>query len=146
MRIPPPASTLPADRLRQALKEMSTRPCIPLGRNRPAPIPHDEVLFWKRHVIEHSFAELMDWQQVYHAPRKLSGGVPFRLHIYRNRRVLVMGADPWCRIRVRQLMISELEIVLAVVGTGVAFIGRTYHGAERCPPRRDCGSSEGDAP
>ena len=70
MRNLPPARTLLADRgydadwLRKALKKRGISPCIPSRRNRRTPIPHDEELYRKRHVIENSFAKLKDWRRV----------------------------------------------------------------------------------
>ena len=70
MRNLPPARKLLADRgydadwLRKALKKRGISPCIPSRRNRRTPIPHDEELYRKRHVIENSFAKLKDWRRV----------------------------------------------------------------------------------
>ena len=70
MRNLPPAEILIADRgydadwLRKALKENGISPCIPSRRNRRKPIPHDEELCRRRHVIENSFAKLKDWRRV----------------------------------------------------------------------------------
>ena len=57
----PPAKVLLADRgydadwLRDALAERQTRACIPSKSNRKIPIPHDRVLYRKRHRIENMF-------------------------------------------------------------------------------------------
>ena len=66
----PPAEVLLADRaydanwLRKALQDMGIAPCIPSKKNRKVPIPHDPVLYKRRHKIENSFARLKDWRRI----------------------------------------------------------------------------------
>jgi transposase len=53
-----------ADWLRDALAERQTEACIPSKSNRKTPIPHDTVLYRKRHRIENMFGKLKDWRRV----------------------------------------------------------------------------------
>ena len=53
-----------ADWLRNALKEMKIEPCIPSRWNRKAPIPHDTILYRKRHKIENMLGRLKDWRRI----------------------------------------------------------------------------------
>jgi transposase len=53
-----------ADWFRNALKDKGIAPCIPSRKMRKVPIPHDAVLYKRRHKIENSFARLKDWRRV----------------------------------------------------------------------------------
>ena len=53
-----------ADWFRNALKERDIQPCIPSRRNRKTPIPHDAILYRKRHKIENMFGRLKDWRRI----------------------------------------------------------------------------------
>jgi transposase len=53
-----------ADWFRNGLKERGIEPCIPSKKNRKAFIPHDEVLYKKRHKIENMFAKIKDWRRI----------------------------------------------------------------------------------
>ena len=63
----PQAKTLLADRgydanwFRNALIDRDIQPCIPSRKTRLVPIPHDTVLYRKRHKIENMFARIKDW-------------------------------------------------------------------------------------
>lgn len=66
----PRAKTMLADRgydadwFRNALKDMEIEPCIPSRRGRKVPIPHDPILYKRRHRIENTFAKLKDWRRI----------------------------------------------------------------------------------
>jgi len=66
----PPAKTLLGDRgydanwFREALIKKGISPCIPSKKNRKIPIPHDAVLYKKRHIVENMFAKLKDWRRI----------------------------------------------------------------------------------
>ena len=54
-----------ADWLRQALAERKIAACIPSKINRKVPIPHDPVLYRRRHKIEIMFGRLKDWRRIH---------------------------------------------------------------------------------
>jgi transposase len=54
-----------ADWLRQALAARKITACIPSKTNRNVPIPHDAVLYRKRHKIEIMFGRLKDWRRIH---------------------------------------------------------------------------------
>ena len=54
-----------ADWFRKALAERNIAPCIPSKRNRKVPIPHDTMLYRRRHRIENIFGRLKDWQCIH---------------------------------------------------------------------------------
>lgn len=54
-----------ADWFRAALTERGIAPCIPSKANRKVPIPHDPVLYRKRHRIENMFGKLKDWRRIH---------------------------------------------------------------------------------
>ena len=54
-----------ADWLRQALADRRIAACIPSKANRKAPIPHDAVLYRRRHKIEIMFGRLKDWRRIH---------------------------------------------------------------------------------
>ncbi len=66
----PAAETLLGDRgydanwFRNALEQNGISPCIPSRMSRKVPIPHDKVLYRRRHKIENTFARLKDWRRV----------------------------------------------------------------------------------
>lgn len=66
----PPAKALLADRgydadwLHDALTARQTEACIPSKPNRKTTIPHDPVLYRKRHRIENMFGKLKDWRRI----------------------------------------------------------------------------------
>ena len=66
----PPAKALLADKgydadwLRDALADRKIEACIPSKSNRKIQIPHDRVLYRKRHKIENMFARLKDWRRI----------------------------------------------------------------------------------
>ena len=66
----PQAKTLLADRgydanwFRNALIDRDIQPCIPSRKTRLVPIPHDTVLYRKRHKIENMFARIKDWRRI----------------------------------------------------------------------------------
>ena len=66
----PQAKTLLADRgydanwFRNALIDRGIQPCIPSRKNRLVQIPHDTVLYQKRHRIENMFARIKDWRRI----------------------------------------------------------------------------------
>ncbi len=70
LRLLPPVKCLLADRgydadcFRSALIDMNTTPCIPSKKNRKVQIPHDAVLYKKRHKIENMFGRIKDWRRV----------------------------------------------------------------------------------
>ena len=53
-----------ADRFR-ALAERDIETCIPSKSNRKIQIPHDRMLYRKRHRIENMFGKLKDWRRVH---------------------------------------------------------------------------------
>ncbi|WP_348633760.1 IS5 family transposase [Rhizobium sp. BK376] len=67
----PKARTLLADKgydadwFRDALAERKISVCIPSRANRKVAIPHDPVLYKKRHKIENMFARLKDWRRIH---------------------------------------------------------------------------------
>ena len=66
----PAAETLLGDRgydanwFRNTLEQNGISPCIPSRMSRKVPIPHDKVLYRRRHKIENTFARLKDWRRV----------------------------------------------------------------------------------
>lgn len=66
----PPAKVLLADRgydadwLRDTLAGRKIEACIPSKSNRKIQIPHDHVLYRKRHKIENMFGKLKDWRRI----------------------------------------------------------------------------------
>ena len=54
-----------ADWLRQALADRRIAACIPSKANRKVPIPHDAVLYRRRHKIEIMFGRLKDWRRIH---------------------------------------------------------------------------------
>jgi transposase len=54
-----------ADWFRAALAERKIIACIPSKANRKVPIPHDTVLYRKRHKIENMFGKLKDWRWIH---------------------------------------------------------------------------------
>ena len=66
----PKGKTLLADRgydanwFRNALINRGIQPCIPSSKNRLVQIPHDTVLYQKRHRIENMFARIKDWRRI----------------------------------------------------------------------------------
>ena len=68
LRVLPKARTLLADKgydadwFRAALAERKIEACISSRSNRKIPIPHDPVLYRKRHKIENMFGKLKDWR------------------------------------------------------------------------------------
>ena len=56
-----------ADWFRAALAKRRIAPCIPFKANRKTAIPHDAVLYKKRHKIENMFGRLKDWRRI-HTP------------------------------------------------------------------------------
>ena len=67
----PKAKTLLADKgydadwFRDALTERKISACIPSRANRKVAIPHDPVLYKKRHKIENMFGRLKDWRRIH---------------------------------------------------------------------------------
>ncbi|OCJ44966.1 transposase [Agrobacterium rubi] len=67
----PKAKTLLADKgydadwFRDALAERKINACIPSRVNRKVAIPHDQVLYKKRHKIENMFGRLKDWRRIH---------------------------------------------------------------------------------
>jgi transposase len=67
----PPAKALLADRgydadwLRDALADRKIEACIPSKSNRKTQIPHDRLLYRKRHKIENMFGKLKDWRRIH---------------------------------------------------------------------------------
>jgi transposase len=53
-----------ADWFREALIARGMTPCIPSKINRKVPIPHDRILYRKRHRIENMFGRLKDWRRI----------------------------------------------------------------------------------
>ncbi|SER79029.1 hypothetical protein SAMN03159406_01035 [Rhizobium sp. NFR03] len=68
LRVLPRATTLLAEKrydaawYRTALAERKIDACTPSRTNRKVPIPHDPVLYRKRHKIENMFGRLKDWR------------------------------------------------------------------------------------
>ena len=66
----PPARELLADcgydsnRFRTALAARGIEPCIPSTKSRKVPLPHDKLLYRRRHRIENMFGRLKDWRCV----------------------------------------------------------------------------------
>ena len=66
----PPAKALLADRgydadwLRDALADRKIEACNPAKSNRKNRIPHDRLLYKKRHKIENMFGKLKDWRRI----------------------------------------------------------------------------------
>ena len=54
-----------ADWLRQTLVARKITACIPSKTNRKVPIPHDTVLYRRRHKIEIMFGRLKDWRRIH---------------------------------------------------------------------------------
>lgn len=54
-----------ADWLRDALANRKIEACIPSKSNRKIQIPHDQVLYRKRHKIENMFGKLKDWRRIH---------------------------------------------------------------------------------
>ena len=54
-----------ADRFRDALAERDIETCIPSKSNRRIQIPHDRMLYRRRHRIENMFGKLKDWRRVH---------------------------------------------------------------------------------
>ena len=71
LHVLPEARTLLADKgydadwFRAALAERKIDACIPSRSNRKVPIPHDPVLYRKRHKIENMFGRLKDWRRIH---------------------------------------------------------------------------------
>ncbi|OCJ63324.1 transposase [Agrobacterium tumefaciens] len=71
LRVLPKARTLLADKgydadwFRAALAERKIDACIPSRSNRKVPVPHDPVLYRKRHKIENMFGKLKDWRRIH---------------------------------------------------------------------------------
>jgi transposase len=67
----PSAKVLLADRgydanwFRDALADTGIKACIPSKLNRKVQIPHDRVLYRKRHKIETMFGKLKDWRRIH---------------------------------------------------------------------------------
>ena len=55
-----------ADWLRDALTDRKIAACIPSKSNRKIQIPHDGILYRKRHKIENMFGKLKDWLSLIH--------------------------------------------------------------------------------
>jgi transposase len=54
-----------ADWFRQALAARKTIACIPSKSNRKVHIPHDPILYRRRHLIENMFGKLKDWRRIH---------------------------------------------------------------------------------
>ncbi|MBA17756.1 MAG: IS5/IS1182 family transposase [Sphingomonas sp.] len=54
-----------ADWFRAALAARDIAACIPSKANRKVPIPHDTMLYRKRHRIENMFGKLKDWRRIH---------------------------------------------------------------------------------
>ena len=54
-----------ADWLRDALADRKIEACIPSKFNRKTQIPHDRLLYPKRHKIENMFGKLKDWRRIH---------------------------------------------------------------------------------
>ena len=53
------------DWFRQALAVRKIIACIPSKANRKVAIPHDPVLYRRRHKIENMFGKLKDWRRIH---------------------------------------------------------------------------------
>jgi transposase len=66
----PKAKALLADKgydaawFREGLKTQGIEPCIPSRTSRKVNIPHDTILYKRRHNIECMFGKLKDWRRV----------------------------------------------------------------------------------
>jgi len=54
-----------ADWLRAALADREVEACIPSKSNRKIQIPHDRMLYRRRHKIENMFGKLKDWRRIH---------------------------------------------------------------------------------
>ena len=54
-----------ADWFRHALAARGTIACIPSHKNREVAIPHDAILYPRRHRIESMFGPLKDWHHIH---------------------------------------------------------------------------------
>ncbi len=54
-----------ADWLQEALSDRKIEACIPSKSNRKIQIPHDRLLYRKRHKIENMFGKLKDWRCIH---------------------------------------------------------------------------------
>ena len=54
-----------ADWFRDALADRKISACIPSKSNRKVQIPHDTVLYRRRHKIENMFGRLKDWRRIH---------------------------------------------------------------------------------
>lgn len=54
-----------ADRFRDALAQRKIAACIPSKTNRKVQIPHDTLLYRRRHKIENMFGRLKDWRRIH---------------------------------------------------------------------------------
>ena len=54
-----------ADWFRDALADRKITACIQSRANRKVPIPHDPVLYRKRHKIDNMFGKLKDWRRIH---------------------------------------------------------------------------------
>ncbi|KPF89783.1 transposase [Novosphingobium sp. AAP83] len=54
-----------ADWFRNALAERKIAACIPSKANFKVQIPHDKVLYRRRHKIENMFGKLKDWRRIH---------------------------------------------------------------------------------
>jgi transposase len=54
-----------ADWFRAALAGRGIAACIPSKANRKAPIPHDTMLYRRRHEIGNMFGRLKDWRRIH---------------------------------------------------------------------------------
>jgi transposase len=67
----PKAKTMLGDKgydavwLRDALAARGIAACIPSKANRTQPIPHDRLLYKRRHKIENMFGRLKDWRRIH---------------------------------------------------------------------------------
>ena len=67
----PKAQTMLGDKgydanwFRDALAARGVVACIPSKANRKHPIPHDRMLYKKRHKIENMFGRLKDWRRIH---------------------------------------------------------------------------------
>lgn len=52
-----------ADRFREALAKRKIAACIPSKTNRKVHIPHDPVLYRRRHKVENMFGKLKGWRR-----------------------------------------------------------------------------------
>ena len=95
LRVLPRATTLlaekryDADWYRTALAERKIDACTPSRTNRKVPIPHDPVLYRKRHKIENMFGRLKDRRLSLPCPAFKSQGVV----LYTVRTVYKIGGS-----------------------------------------------------